>query len=101
LIQQKLFCEIRYPGQIDIIGNPSSLVKLYYPEKFKHWTIEGHTIKLHDSHPFERSNETLVIEPKRFIYACEQPTPISVFIDRLISYFNKLSKEINVNFIGN
>ncbi len=61
-IYQKLFSEMRFPGQIDIFDGQSKIVKAYYPEKFKNWTIENNVIiRLHDNDKHQNSMESLLI----------------------------------------
>ncbi|BFN37514.1 hypothetical protein [Fidelibacter multiformis] len=96
-IYKKIFSELRYPGQIDIFDGRSKIVKAYYPEKFKHWTIENNSIiRLHNVQPYQKSFENLLIEHKRLIYSLEDPFTENQFIDKLLSYKKKLEKIISI-----
>lgn len=98
-IYKKIFSEFRFPGQIDIFDGRSNIVKLFYPEKFQHWTIESNSIiRLHDTKPYQKSIESLLIEHKRFIYSFENPSTDNMFFEKMMSYHKKLRKLVPINY---
>lgn len=96
-IYKKVFSELRYPGQIDIYDGRANIVKLYHPEKFKHWAIEKNSIiRLHNTSDSENSTESMLIEHKRFIYSYEDPPTDNFFYDKIISYHKMLTKMVPI-----
>lgn len=84
----KVFSEIRFSGQISIIGKLSEIVKKFYPKEFSHWRIENNTIiRCHNSEQLENSTEIILIDHTKLVYSVEDPSTERYFIERLNKFY--------------
>lgn len=74
------------------------MINLFWKSDFMHWRLENnYSIKFSNTEDPEKSKETLVIDPKRFVYDVEAPDTDAFFLDKLKKYYHSFSKLISVD----
>ena len=94
---KKIFAEIRYPIQINLIDGRPEKIRMFSPSEFKHWQI---TPISQDQSEFKFFNEEKVIEskeifgftPSNMVFRVEDAPTANYFPDRFSKLIKKATK---------
>ena len=95
---KRVFSEIKYPVQVDLLDIKSKVLKAFWPKEFGHWRLENNiNLRFLDCENPAESKRFLFITPKQFIFSVEDPNTDSYFIDKYRKLYNSFAKVIALN----
>lgn len=94
MLYKKLFIEIRFATQLDVLDKKGEIIKAFWPKLFKHWIIEeqNNIIRLRNEKDLNKNVDLdFLISPQRLWYTIENPISKDYATNEITTYLKKLT----------